>query len=204
MIHPDTELTFINAQKGYGVVATKFIPRGTITWVQDELDASFSGHEVNKMREVTRQLIDKYAFTNGTGEKVLCWDHAKYVNHSFNPNCMSTAYDFEFAVRDIEAGEELTDDYGYLNVEQPFVPLDEGLERKIVYPDDILTYHKIWDNQLINCLADILRVNQPLVFYADQEKWRDFSHSVSAGKSLRSIKECHFYAPMVNGLKESK
>lgn len=39
MIHPDTEVRFINPEKGYGLVATKFIPKGTITWVQDDLIA---------------------------------------------------------------------------------------------------------------------------------------------------------------------
>ena len=31
MIHPDTELRFINNVVGYGVVAKKLIPKGTIT-----------------------------------------------------------------------------------------------------------------------------------------------------------------------------
>lgn len=35
MIHPDTELRFINPEIGYGVFATQFIPRGTITWVRE-------------------------------------------------------------------------------------------------------------------------------------------------------------------------
>jgi hypothetical protein len=37
MIHPDTELRYVNDIIGYGVFATRLIPRGTITWVQDEL-----------------------------------------------------------------------------------------------------------------------------------------------------------------------
>ena len=39
MIHPDTELQFINDKIGYGVVATKLIPKGSITWALDKLDA---------------------------------------------------------------------------------------------------------------------------------------------------------------------
>ena len=31
------------------------------------------------------------------------------VNHSFKSTCMSTAYDFEIAIRDIYPGEQLTD-----------------------------------------------------------------------------------------------
>ena len=39
MIHPDTELRFANPQIGLGVFATRFlIPKGTITWVRDQLD----------------------------------------------------------------------------------------------------------------------------------------------------------------------
>ena len=38
MIHPDTELRFINREIGFGVVATRLIRRGTIIWVRDELD----------------------------------------------------------------------------------------------------------------------------------------------------------------------
>lgn len=41
MIHPHTELKHINNEVGYGVVATKFIPAGTITWVLDKLDQEF-------------------------------------------------------------------------------------------------------------------------------------------------------------------
>ena len=35
MIHPDTELRFIDATLGFGVFATRFIRRGTVTWVRE-------------------------------------------------------------------------------------------------------------------------------------------------------------------------
>ncbi|MDX1719764.1 MAG: SET domain-containing protein, partial [Salegentibacter mishustinae] len=108
MMHPDTELRFINEKVGYGVVATKFIPEGTITWVQDDLDHVFYTSQVEKLHPKSAQMLEKYAFRNRFGDLVLCWDLAKYVNHSFNSNCFSTAYGFEIAVRDIQVGEELT------------------------------------------------------------------------------------------------
>src|SRR5207244_1281605 len=37
MVHPDTEIRHIDDKIGYGVVAMRFIPRGTITWVADVL-----------------------------------------------------------------------------------------------------------------------------------------------------------------------
>ncbi|HSP40949.1 MAG TPA: SET domain-containing protein [Gillisia sp.] len=162
MMHPDTEIQFISDEIGFGVVATKFIPKGTITWVQDELDQIYTPEEVHKMHELIQQMVDKYSFRNNKGNFVLCWDISKYVNHSFKSNCLSTTYDFEVAIRDIYPGEELTDDYGYLNVTEAFKAKDEGTERSVVYPDDILKFHKEWDAKLEETFKFIAEVNQPL------------------------------------------
>ena len=163
MLHPDTEIQFISDEIGYGVVATKFIPKGTITWVQDELDQIYTPEEVHKMHDISQQMLDKYSFRNNKGNFVLCWDISKYVNHSFRSNCLSTTYDFEVAIRDIYPGEELTDDYGYLNVTEAFRAKDEGTERSVVYPDDILNYHKEWDAKLEDTFKFIAEVAQPLL-----------------------------------------
>lgn len=163
MMHPDTEIQFISNEIGYGVVATKLIPKGSITWVQDELDQVYTPLQISKMREISRQMIDKYSFRNNKGNFILCWDISKYVNHSFRSNCLSTAYDFEVAIRDIYPGEELTDDYGYLNVTEAFKPKDEGTSRSTVYPDDLVHFHKEWDTQLAETFEYIREVNQPLM-----------------------------------------
>ncbi len=162
MMHPDTEIRFISEEIGYGVVTKKIIPKGTITWVQDELDQIYTPKQVGKMEKLSQQMIDKYTFRNNKGNFVLCWDLAKYVNHSFKSNCLSTAYDFEIAVRDILPGEELTDDYGYLNITEAFEAKDEGAVRTTVYPDDLLHFHKEWDADLEEAFAHFDKVEQPL------------------------------------------
>jgi len=162
MMHPDTEIRFISEDIGYGVVAKKNIPKGTITWVQDELDQIYTPKQIGKMEKLSQQMIDKYTFRNNKGNFVLCWDLAKYVNHSFKSNCLSTAYDFEIAVRDILSGEELTDDYGYLNITEAFKPQDEGAVRTTVYPDDLLHFHKEWDADLEVAFTYYDKVEQPL------------------------------------------
>ncbi len=162
MMHPATELRFIDEEIGYGIVATQDIPRGTITWVQDELDQIFVPAQVSAMSKTAQEMINKFSFRNNKGNFVLCWDLSKYVNHSFRSNCISTAYDFEIAVRDISAGEELTDDYGYLNVTEAFLPREEHTPRKAVYPDDLLNYHRDWDQQLEQAFRDLEQVPQPL------------------------------------------
>lgn len=77
MIHPSTEIKFINKDVGYGVVATEFIPAGTITWVLDKLDREFTPQEVLAMDPMYQSIIDTYCFRNGNGNFILCWDHWK-------------------------------------------------------------------------------------------------------------------------------
>ncbi|MEO8237633.1 MAG: SET domain-containing protein [Flavobacterium sp.] len=192
MIHPDTKISFISPEKGYGVVATKFIPKGTITWVQDELDRVFKPSEASKLNPFTKKYLDKYCFTNKLGELVLCWDNGKFVNHSFKPNCFSTAYDFEIAIKDILPGEELTDDYGYLNVEEPFEVIDEGTDRKTVFPDDLLNFHAEWDLIIKNNAPYVLQVNQPLLPLIKPYVWEEFITAVEKPNQMRSLLECYY------------
>lgn len=181
MIHPRTELKKISDIVGYGVVATEFIPAGTITWALDKFDRTFSPKMVQEMEPVYQNIMDIYSYRDSKGNFVLCWDYGRFVNHSFKSNCLSTAYNFEIAICDIYPGEQLTDDYGYLNVSEPFEPIDEGTERKIVFPDDLVNFHKMWDKQLLNVFGQINTLNQPLMHLIPKEV-RDEIIAVNQGK----------------------
>ncbi|MCG9970711.1 SET domain-containing protein [Christiangramia crocea] len=192
MIHPDTQLKWINKEKGFGVVATKFIPKGTITWVQDEMDIVFQPDEPSGFKPLTKELLEKFSFRNNLGEHIVCWDIAKYINHSFNSNCLSTAYNFEIAIRDINEGEELTDDYGYLNLSEPFMPQDEGGERKIVEPDDALKYYKVWDEAIKEVFPLIIERDQPLLELLTDEVEKEIEEVASGKKKLLSTRYLYF------------
>lgn len=192
MMHPDTELRFINEVIGYGVVAKKFIPKGTITWVQDPLDRLLTAGEVGQMHPSVQEQVDKYSFRNNKGELVLCWDLAKYVNHSFSANCLSSAYDFEVAVRDIQPGEQLTDDYGYLNISEPFKAVDEGTGRDTVYPDDLLKYHEEWDRQLQDAFKSFEQVEQPLKQLISSSVLEKLRTKLSQNEPLDSILNLYY------------
>jgi hypothetical protein len=192
MIHPKTELKFISDTVGYGVVATEFIPAGTITWVLDKLDREISPKELKQFEPVYQEIIDTYCYRNNKGHFVLCWDNGRFVNHSFNSNCLTTAYDFEIAIRDIKKGEQLTDDYGYLNISQPFRGINEGTKRKVVYPDDLPKYYKVWDTKIENVFDKIISLDQPLSKIMEAELW-DKINSIIAGKQkLDSILNNYF------------
>lgn len=187
MIHPQTTLQFIGNEIGYGVVATSFIPAGTITWALDKLDREFSPHEFRNLEPIYQDILDYYTYRNNKGNFVLCWDNGRYVNHSFNSNCLTTAYDFEIAIRDIHSGEQLTDDYGYLNIMQPFRGIDEGTKRKVVYPDDLLKYYKVWDKKLLKVFHHIPKLEQPLSSLIEKNVWNEIELVSSGKKEMRSI-----------------
>lgn len=193
MIHPKTEIKFISKEIGYGVVATEFIPAGTITWVLDKLDREFTPLQIQEMPAIYQEILDYYTFINNNGNYVLCWDNGRYVNHSFNSNCLTTAYDFEIAIRDIQPGEQLTDDYGYLNIPYPFKGIDEGTKRKTVYPDDLLKYYKVWDKKLLKVFSKIPNLNQPLKELLTQEMWEEIV-SVSENKNEMKSILTNYYA----------
>jgi len=191
MIHPHTELRFINDEIGHGVVATKFIPAGTITWVLDKLDREFTPAQFTEMEALYQNVLDTYCYRNSKGNFVLCWDHGRFVNHSFKSNCLSTAYDFEIAIRDIQEGEQLTDDYGYLNVTTPFKAVEEGTERKMVYPDDLKRNHKEWDEKIAAVFPKISELPQPLEALLSEKTKKEIDAVLNGNKQLASILEIY-------------
>ena len=187
MIHPYTEIKHISPEVGYGVVAKKFIPMGTITWVLDKFDREFTLNEYNSLEPIYKDILETYAYKNNKGNLVLCWDNGRFVNHSFNSNCLTTAYNFEIAIRDIHPGEQLTDDYGYLNIDKPFRGINEGTRRKIVYPDDLPKYYKTWDKKLLKAFKYILKVDQPLRKLLNEDLWQQVTEIESGEREMESI-----------------
>ncbi|PRP66398.1 SET domain-containing protein [Nonlabens agnitus] len=192
MIHPHTEVRFISEEIGYGVVAKQLIPAGTITWVLDQLDREFTPAQYEQMDFVYKEILDTYTFRNNKGNMILCWDIGRFVNHSFNSNCLTTAYDFEIAIRDIQPGEQLTDDYGYLNISEPFEAMDEGTDRKMVYPDDLTRYHDVWDEQIKKVFHKIPELDQPMKFLLAESLWTKVQHIAAGREQMASILTNYF------------
>ena len=163
MVHPDTELRFVSPEIGWGVFATRRIPRGTIIWALDALDQRFTPVEIAALPPYARAQIDKYSYVDSRGDHILCWDHARFFNHSCAANCLSVGYDFELAVRDIAAGEELTDDYGTLNPAEPFpCRCGKAACRGHVQPDDHARIGDKWNKLARDAFFLIRSVPQPL------------------------------------------
>lgn len=163
MMHPDTELRFVSEEVGVGVFATKFIPKGTIVWILDDLDITLDKEYVESLDEYRKKIIYKYGYENNDGQYVLNWDHARYMNHSFHPNCADTAYELQLAARDIYPGEELTSDYGAMGYYEDFECMpEEGTSRTRVMEDDYLKYYAEWDEMAREAFKYFNKVEQPL------------------------------------------
>lgn len=193
MIHPHTELRFISERIGYGVVATQFIPKGTITWTLDKLDRTFTPPQVKAMDPLYQQVLDTYTYRNAEGNYILCWDNARFINHSSKSNCITTAYEFEIAIRDILPGDQLTDDYGYLNLDEPFEAEPEaGTHRTTIFPDDLIRYYHEWDDLLLSAFPYLSQVSQPLMNILEPAL-REKALQIAAGKeNMSSILTCYY------------
>ncbi len=199
MIHPSTEVRYINDAKGYGLFATSRIACGTITWTLDKLDRVLLPEEMDSFDEKYQQILLKYSFRNNLGNYVFCWDNGRYINHSFDANCCLTPYNFEIAVRDIEAGEELTDDYGYLNIIEPFEADPEGSSRSVVYPDDLLTFAGMWDKKIEAAFPKMPQVDQPLWSFLSDHTMGSIQAVLGGKRELLSIRSCYYEGAKIIG-----
>lgn len=152
----------MDRQIGYGVVATTRIPRGTITWVHDALDQRLEPASVAGLPDVLRAAVERYCYRELDGSYVLCWDHARFNNHSCQPSCR-TVGDFDIAVRDIAAGDELTIEYATINVLETFecrcgAPACRGTVRA----SDAREYGVPWDREILEAARLAPTVAQPL------------------------------------------
>jgi hypothetical protein len=164
MIHPDTELRPTDDDEiGLGVFATRPIPRGAVIWALDELDQHFPPERVKQLGARYARLLERFAYLSAGGEWILCWDLARWVNHSCEPNTLSCGWEFDIAVRDIGEGEEITNDYGALNLERSFsCRCARPACRRVVRPTDFEKLADGWDGAFREAFAEVARVPQPL------------------------------------------
>lgn len=187
MMHPDTEVRFISPAIGYGVFATKPIPRGTVTWVLCRFDRVYTPAEVDALPAAYQPLVERYAYVDSGGDYVLCWDAGRHVNHSCEPAMLGVGHDFEIAVRDISPGDQITCDYGGLNLTGRLrCQCGAPSCRAIVGGDDILQMWSRWDGLLAENLIEASLVAQPgLAFARDAQQFWRWVHGIDAVPSHR-------------------
>ncbi len=163
MIHPDTELRPISPEVGFGIVATKRIPRGTITWALCLFDLVLTPEQARAMPEAYRPILAKYAYIDAAGRLILCWDNARYMNHSCEANSLGVGGDLEIAARDIEPGEQITGEYGTLNLPRDLeCRCGASSCRGLIRRADMKRLGPHWDAVVRAALPQAAKVPQPL------------------------------------------
>ena len=103
---------------GIGVFTPQPIPAGTLIWeFHPDVDWRITPEELERFPEPYQARFRSYCYLLPEGIYVFCGDTAKFMNHSFTPNCDDPEGRITVTNRDIAAGEELTSDYRTFDVE---------------------------------------------------------------------------------------
>jgi SET domain-containing protein len=103
---------------GIGLFTAVHIPHGRTIWLFDEhVDWRLTGQQLAAFPDPFREQLRHWCYEEVDGRYVLCGDNAKFMNHSFEPNCDDPGGIMTVAGRDIEANEELTSDYRTFDAE---------------------------------------------------------------------------------------
>lgn len=201
MIHPHTRIQHINDEIGYGVFATQLLRKGTIIYVKDCLEIEILPKDFDNYTLGMKEHIEKYSYMDERGIRVLSWDFAKYVNHCCQPNTLSTAYGFDIAVQDILIGEEITCDYGTLNVDEEMnLTCQKPGCRGILKPSDFENYYPNWDMKIKSALAQFSESHQPLLPFVEVNYAEELDEYFADPNQYKSILNLKFWKEKVNGM----
>ncbi len=190
MIHPHTELKLVSDAVGYGVFARRPIPAGTIVYVRDPLEIVVTPAAYRVADAASRVQIDRYSYIDERGDRVISWDFAKYVNHSCEANTISTGYGFEVAIRDIAAGEEITDEYGCFNLDQELdCCCGSPACRHAIREVDFDNLYEAWDKRVLPVAGRMAVVEQPLWYLLSPAYQTELERLRENPDRLRSVYE---------------
>jgi uncharacterized protein len=202
VIHPGCELRFVSAEVGDGVFATEFIPRGTVLWVLDEFDRVLTPADVDGLVPSLRAVVEKYAYLRADGSLVLCWDLGRYMNHSCTPTTRGVGECFEVAIRDVNPGDELTCDYGTLNLTAPLLcRCGTDRCRGVIRSDDPVHLAEGWDEEAAAAFALAPFVPQPLLPFAKVDAADRPLLEAIQGRTVAAIPSAlqYYFAPRDGG-----
>ena len=124
MLHPDIGKTG-SPIEGEGLVAMKFIPKGTIVWKLNPNDKRVTAKELLELPKELHRVV--YSYKSHTS--VLTTNGFEYVNHSCDPTAWLIDDETLVASRDISPEEEVTFDYATADAHPWWRPSGSGSVR---------------------------------------------------------------------------
>lgn len=127
-----------------GLFADERIPKGTEIWkFTPGFDQKFTREQILDFPSLLQIYIYKYCWRSKKS-RLYCFsaDNGKYFNHSTTPNVLSEYRDDEeevvtVALRDIEIGEELLDDYNSFEYEKSEDDVLDEIAKKFALEDEL-------------------------------------------------------------------
>lgn len=153
--------------KGKGLFAKEFIPKGTIVCFEcNECEVrSASQLRYDEMSQEEKRALLDYAYRKKDGTFVLPCDETRYLNHSCNANILGTEYGFDIAVSDIKKGEEATYDYRdfYEDVRMPCSCGEKNCCKVVEFIHPVpVALSEFWREKTDSALKHVNKVKQPL------------------------------------------
>jgi hypothetical protein len=98
--------------RGNGLFAKEFIPKGTITWFECKNCKKRTPEEFKSLPKKEREWVIDHEFIDKTRLFAnVCDKTILNINHSCNANILDSGKKFDIVIRDIKKGEEATYDY---------------------------------------------------------------------------------------------
>ena len=167
MIHPHTRLEFISPEIGSGLLVTREIPRGTLVWVQDDLDLVLPPASYRQLHPSMQVIVERWGYGDPDGNTVLCWDSGRMMNHSCEPSSLGLGARALVARRTLHPGDHLTCDYAECNlVEDLHCSCGEPSCRRVITAFDLTNLGWERDEEATRLAARAAKVDQPLLALA--------------------------------------
>jgi hypothetical protein len=179
VIHPQTKEQYFGDHRGTGIVATCFIPAGTLVWIPGPTDELLTYAEISAQSAERKAYLADYAYLTNAGTYIVSNDSARFVNHSCNANSLTIAGpEVSIAIRDIAAGEEMSEDYGLYYANGGFENCACGSEycRGYIASADIENCGDDWDRSILTALGQLRLVEQPLWPHLDRQLQHSLLH----------------------------
>lgn len=107
--------TYLDKSKisGTGVFADEPIKEGELIWrFVEKFDLKLTEDEFQQMPEIAKEFVLHFGYySTKEGGYIVCIDNAKYTNHSETPNVKMIDELNSIAIKNIEKGEEITENY---------------------------------------------------------------------------------------------